>query len=159
MPSSLVEEPEPLKMLRMISVKDLYLPLPVPSTPSLPSFFQDVYKRQALPPCGGFFLSRGIVTRQKIQYTGKMCIRDRCCTTTGTTSASRWAGTASSSAAWSGPKTRSSWAVSYTHLNGLFQRNVAQDGQQRMLGNQIVSVHTKDSFRQTMKPVVSADQR
>ena len=33
-----------------------------------------------------------------------------CCTTTGTTSASRWAGTASSSAAWSAPKTRSSWA-------------------------------------------------
>lgn len=33
-----------------------------------------------------------------------------CCTMTGTTSASRWAGTASSSAAWSGPKTRSSWA-------------------------------------------------
>ena len=44
-------------------------------------------------------------------------------------------------------------------INGLFQRNVAQDGQQRMLGNQIVSVHTKNSFRQTMKPVVSADQR
>ena len=44
-------------------------------------------------------------------------------------------------------------------INGLFQRNVAQDGQQRMLGNQIVSVHTKNSFRQKMKPVVSADQR